>query len=94
MDGDVFQLGWCPLGFSRPRSQVHFCADLDEAARLAAGLVRSDGGGRWRVYGTVSVPAGAGSVKLERGALLAKGVERPPAASGAPGVRLSVGRPS
>ena len=71
-------LGWRPLGSRKRRWQVHVCADLDEAARLAAGLVRSDGGGRWRVYGTVSVPAGAGSVKLDRGPVLADGVERLP----------------
>ena len=79
MESRVFMLGWRPLGSRKRRWQVHVCADLDEAARLAAGLVRGDGGGRWRVYGTVSVPAGGGSVKLERGPVLADGVERPSA---------------
>ena len=79
MQADVFMLGWRPLGSRTRRWQVQVCTDLDEAARLAAGLVRGDGGGRWRVYGTVSVPAGCGSVRLERGPVLADGVERPSA---------------
>lgn len=76
MKNHVFMLGWRPLGSRKRRWQVRDCDDLDEAARLAAGLVRLDGGGRWRVYGMVSVPARAGSVKLECGQLLAEGLER------------------
>ena len=74
----VFALGWRPIGSSRRRWQLHHCDDVAEAARLAAGLARSDGGGRWRVYDMVSVPAGGGSVGLVRRHLAAEGVVRPP----------------
>ena len=73
----VFVLGWRPIGSSRRRWQLHYCVDVAEAARLAAGLARSDGGGRWRVYDMATVPAGAGSVALARRHLVAEGVVRP-----------------
>lgn len=73
----VFALGWRPIGSSRRRWQLQPCVDVTEAARLAAGLARSDGGGRWRVYDMVSVPAGGGSVKLVRRHVVAEGVVRP-----------------
>jgi len=41
-------------------------------------LARSDGGGRWRVYDMVIVPAGGGSVALARRHVVAEGVVRPP----------------
>ncbi len=74
----VFVLGWRPIGSSRRRWQLHYCVDVAEAARLAAGLARSDGGGRWRVYDMATVPAGGGSVALARRHLVAEGVVRPP----------------
>ena len=48
-----------------------------QAGRLAAGLARFDGGGRWRVYAMVTVPAEAGSLKLVRRHLVAEAVVRP-----------------
>ena len=74
----VFALGWRPIGSSRRRWQLHHCVDVAEAARLAAGLARSDGGGRWRVYDMVTVPTGGGSVALARRDVVAEGVVRPP----------------
>ena len=74
----AFALGWRPIASSRRRWQLHHCVDVAEAARLAAGLARSDGGGRWRVYDMVTVPAGGGSVALARRHLAAEGVVRPP----------------
>ena len=73
----VFVLGWRPIGSSRRRWQLHYCVDVAEATRLAAGLARSDGGGRWRVYDMVTVPAGGGSVALARRQVVAEGVVRP-----------------
>ena len=61
-----FALGWRPIGSSKRRWQLQDCVDVAEAARLAAGLAEFDGGGRWRVYDMVTVPARAGSVKLVR----------------------------
>ncbi len=74
----VFALGWRPIGLSRRRWQLHHCVDVAEAAGLATGLARSDGGGRWRVYDMVTVPEGGGSVALARRHLAAEGVVRPP----------------
>ena len=74
----VFALGWRPIGSSRRRWQLQCCVDVTEAARLAAGLARSEGGGRWRVYDMATVPAGGGSVELARRHLVAEGVVRPP----------------
>ena len=73
----VFTLGWRPIGSRKRRWQLQDCVDVDEAARLAAGLARFDGGGRWRVYDMVAVPAEGGSVKLERRDVVAEGVVRP-----------------
>ena len=73
----VFVLGWRPIGSSRRRWQLHYCVDVAEAARLAAGLARSDGGGRWRVYDMATVPADGGSVKLVRRNVVAEGVVLP-----------------
>ena len=72
-----FALGWRPIGSSKRRWQLQVCVDVAEAARLAAGLVRFDGGGRWRVYDMVTVLAEGGSVKLVRRDLVAEGVVRP-----------------
>ena len=68
MGGDLYVVRWRPLGAARRRSQVRPCADVAEAARIAAGLVWSDGGGWWRVYGTVLVSDRSGSLKAGRGA--------------------------
>ena len=73
----VFALGWRPIGSSKRRWQLQDCVDVAEAARLVAGLARFDGGGRWRVYDTVTVPAEGSSVKLVRRHLVAEGVVRP-----------------
>ena len=74
----VFALGWRPIGSSKRRWQLHGCIDVAQAARLAAGLARVDGGGRWRVYDMVTVPTEAGgSVKLVRRGVVAEGVVRP-----------------
>ena len=73
----VFALGWRPIGSSKRRWQLQDCVDVVQAGRLAAGLARFDGGGRWRVYAMVTVPAEAGSVKLVRRHLVAEGVVRP-----------------
>ena len=62
----IFTLGWRPIASSKRRWQLQDCIDVAEAARLAAGLARFDGGGRWRVYDMVTVPAEGGSVKLVR----------------------------
>lgn len=72
----LFVLGWRPIGSSKRRWQVHACVNATEAARLVAGLARGDGGGRWRVYGTESVVARDGSVRVERRGLLHEGVVR------------------
>ena len=76
----LFALGWRPIGATTRRWQLQDCVDVAEAARLAAGLARFDGGGRWRVYDMVTVPAEGGSVKLVRRAVVAEGVVRPGAA--------------
>ena len=73
----VFALGWRPIGSSKRRWQLQDCVDVAEAASLAAGLARFDGGGRWRVYDMATVPAEGGSVKLVRQDLVAEGVVRP-----------------
>ena len=73
----VFALGWRPIGSSKRRWQLQDCVDVAEAARLVAGLARFDGGGRWRVYDMVTVPAEGSSVKLVRRHLVAEGVVRP-----------------
>ena len=80
----VFALGWRPIGSSKRRWQFQDCVDVAEAARLAAGLARFDGGGRWRVYDIVIVPADGSSVKLVRRRVVAEGVVRP----GGPVTRL------
>ena len=72
-----FALGWRPIGSSDRRWQLQDCVDVAEAARLAAGLARFDGGGRWRVYDMVTVPAESGSVQLVRRRVVAEGVVRP-----------------
>ena len=72
--GSLFTLGWRPIGSSKRRWQVQGCVDVADAARLAAGLVRFDGGGRWRVYDMVTEATDGGSVKLVRGGVLAEGV--------------------
>ena len=73
----VFALGWRPIGLSKRRWQLQDCVDVAEAASLAAGLARFDGGGRWRVYDMATVPAEGGSVKLVRRRVVAEGVVRP-----------------
>ena len=73
----VFALGWRPIGSSKRCWQLQDCVDVAEAARLAAGLARFDGGGRWRVYDMVTAPAEGGSVKLVRRDMVAEGVVRP-----------------
>ena len=73
----IFTLGWRPIGSSKRRWQLQDCIDVAEAARLAAGLARFDGGGRWRVYDMVTVPAEGGSVKLVRRSVVAEGVVIP-----------------
>ena len=73
----IFTLGWRPIGSSKRRWQLQDCIDVAEAARLAAGLARFDGGGRWRVYDMVTVPAEGGSVKLVRRDVVAEGVVLP-----------------
>ena len=73
----TFALGWRPIGSAKRRWQVRDCVDAAAAARLAAGLARFDGGGRWRVYDMVTVPAEGGSVELVRRRLVAEGVVRP-----------------
>ena len=78
VESSVFALGWRPIGSSRRRWQLQVCVGVAEAARLAARLARFDGGGRWRVYDMVTVPAGGGSVALERRHVVAEGVVRPP----------------
>ena len=70
----VFALGWRPLGSSARRWQVRDCVDVAEAARFAAALARFEGGGRWRVYDLVTVPADGGSVKLVRRSVVAEGL--------------------
>ena len=72
-----FALGWRPLGSRTRRWQLQDCVDVAEAARLAAGLARFDGCGRWRVYDMVTVPAEGGSVELVRWRVVAEGVVRP-----------------
>ena len=72
-----FALGWRPLGSGMRRWQLQQCVDVAEAARIAAGLARFDGGGRWRVYAMVTVPAEGGSVELVRRRVVAEGVVRP-----------------
>ena len=78
MPTDVFAVGWRPVGSAERRWTMRVCAGPAEAAAVAAGLARSDGGGRWRVYGTRAAPAAAGPPGIERAELLAEGVELPP----------------
>ena len=73
----VFALGWRPIGSTKRRWQLQDCTEVAEAARLAAGLARFDGGGRWRVYDMVAVSSETGSVKLVRRHLVAEGVVCP-----------------
>ena len=73
----IYTLGWRPIGSSRRSWQLQNCGGVPEAARLAAGLADFDGGGRWRVYGMVLVPAGRGPVKLVRNSVVAEGVVLP-----------------
>ena len=73
----TFALGWRPIGSSKRRWQLQHCVYVTEAARIAAALAESDGGGRWRVYDMVTVPARAGSVRLERRGVVAEGVVLP-----------------
>ena len=75
----IYTLGWRPIGSSRRSWQLQNCGDVAEPARLAAGLARFDGGGRWRVYDMVTVPAEGGSVQLVRRRVVAEGVVRPDA---------------
>lgn len=72
-----FALGWRPIGSRTRRWQLQVCVDVAEAASLAAGLARADGGGRWKVYDMVTVPARRGSVQLVRRTVVAEGVVRP-----------------
>ena len=72
-----FALGWRPIGSSKRRWQLQDCVDVAEAVSLAAGLAKFDGGGRWRVYDMVTVPAESGSVQLVRRRVVAEGVVRP-----------------
>ena len=85
-----FVLGWRPIGSPKRSWQLQDCVDVDEAARIAASLARLDGGGRWRVYDMVTVPARAGSVKLVRRNVVAEGVvlpgDRPAGGVGSAGV--------
>ena len=83
----VFALGWRPIGSSKGRWQLQDCVDVVQAARLAPGLARFDGGGRWRVYAMATVPADGGSVKLVRRNVVAEGVVLP----GVPVTRLPGG---
>ena len=39
-----FALGWRPIGSAKRHWQLQVCVDVAEAARLAAGLARLDGG--------------------------------------------------
>ena len=73
----LYTLGWRPLGAPKRSWQHQNCGDVAEAARLVAGLADCDGGGRWRVYDMVLVPAGGGSVKLVRKNIVAEGVVLP-----------------
>ena len=77
MKGDLFLLGRRARGAARRRWQVQYCADAAQAERIAAGLAGFAGGGRWRVYGFVRVRLPDGTVRLDRGDLLAEGVVRP-----------------
>ena len=71
-----FALGWRPIGSSKRRWQLQDCVDVAEATRIAAVLAAADGGGRWRVYDMVTVPAESGAVKLVRRTVVAEGVVR------------------
>ena len=73
----IYTLGWRPIGASKRSWQLPSCGDFAEAGRLAAGLARFDGGGRWRVYDMATVPAEGGAVKLVRRDVVAEGVVRP-----------------
>ena len=72
----LFSIGWRAVGSSQRRWQLQYCVDVAEAARNAAGLAHFAGGGRWRVYDMVTVPAGGGSVKLVPRRVVAEGVVR------------------
>ena len=74
-DGEQYALGWRTRGGPR-RWQVNRFASLDHAAAVARGLVRSDGGGRWRVYSTRLVVADSGAARSVLDRLLAEGVAR------------------
>ena len=87
----VFILAWHPAGAPRRRYQVQVCDDTSRAAELAAGLARSDGGGRWVVFGTVTRTRRNGSTATERDAVVAKGTE-PPTAGGYAGDTTRPGR--
>ena len=89
--GSLFTLGWRPIGSSKRRWQLEYSVDAVEAARIAASLADSDGGGRWRVYDMVTVPAEGGSVKLVRRNVVAEGVVLP-GCSGDPSARFRRGR--
>ena len=84
----VFALGWRPVGSRKRRWQLQGCVDVAEAARLAAGLARFHGGGRWRVYDMALVPAEGGTVKLVRRDVVVKLVRRDVVAEGV--LRLDV----
>ena len=89
----VFALGWRPIGSSKRCWQLQDCVDIAAAARLAAGLARFAGGGRWRVYDMATVPAERGSVKLVRRNVVAEGVVLPDApVTRLPGSAAVVGR--
>ena len=75
--GSLFTLGCRPIGSRKRRWQLQFCVDVAEAACIAASLADSDGGGRWRVYDMVTVPAEGGSVELVRRNVVAEGVVLP-----------------
>ena len=75
----VFALGWRPVGSRKRRWQLQDCVHVVEAARLAAGFARFDGGGRWRVYDMVTVRTERGSVRLVRRRVVAEAVVLPDA---------------
>ena len=68
-------LAWHPAGAPKRRYQLQVCDDAGMAARLAAGLARSDGGGRWLVFSTVTATRPNGSLTTERGTVVANGAE-------------------
>ena len=82
MKGNLFMLGWRALSSTQRRSLVQYCVDMAEAKRIAAGLVKFDGGGRWRVYGLTRVQSPDSPVRLGRGDLLARGETQGPGPRG------------